>query len=170
MFTFTVKGDELMEHSCWIDFYVPKVSEGDKEPYEVKLESSATPIGFFDTRMPHIFICKPVHMEDLGRDMNYSITVINEDSNAPASVLKPSPSQIKAYDDGIQIDSDFFKKNYNYSVTCEASDSANRRYGKATRRYTTIPFRFHVNFSVEPKSGNTIDTVFKFKTEKAPDS
>jgi hypothetical protein len=169
-FKFIVKGEPQMEHSCWVDFYVPNVTEGEKEPFEVKLESSATPIGFFDTRMPHIFICKPVLMEDFGRDMNYSISIINEDSNAPTDVLKPSKNQITAFEDGIQIDSAFFQLNYNYSVTCEATDSGNIRYGKATRRFTTIPFQFHVNFSVEPKTGNTIDTVFTFTTEKAPDS
>ena len=96
-----VKGDEKMEHSCWIDFYVPNVTEGESEPFEIRIESSATPIGFFDTRMPHIFICKPVHMEDFGRDMNYSISIINEDSNAPIDELKPNKNQIAAYEDGI---------------------------------------------------------------------
>jgi len=51
-------------------------------PYEMKIMSSATEIGFIDLKTPETFLCEPMHGNDYGRGINIDVNVTRESDQA----------------------------------------------------------------------------------------
>jgi hypothetical protein len=137
---------------------------------ELKMESTASEIGFLDKEVDQMFACQPFNKPSQPYTVN--ITIKNEKTGVVSAVAtsKGLIVQQPEMSNSVKVISMFFEDATNYTVTCKAQTDDGRLKGTAVRQFTTTAYLFDFDFKINPYQGMTIDTVFHMWVDKRSNS
>lgn len=141
-----------------------------KNAIELRMESTASEIGFLDKEVDQMFACLPNN--EPSQPYTVDITVKNEKTGEISSVASSKGlimQQPEMYN-SVKVISKYFEDAKNYTVTCRAQTDDGKLKGTAVRKFTTAAYLFDFDFKINSYQGMTIDTVFHIWVDKKPDS